>query len=51
MNEAVGMKNCLTMGGGGGGTDSSSFNNARVLEIYWLSSIGIYLWEERAQAL
>ena len=48
MNEAVGMKNCVMMGGGG---DSPSFQKARVLEIYWLCSIGIHLWGEMVKDL
>ena len=50
INEAVGMKNYFTMGGGRE-TVSSSFQQARVLEMHCLFSISSYLWEERTQDL
>ena len=50
MNEAVIFKNRFTMYGGGK-LVSSSFQKARVLEMYWLNYIGIFIWEERTQAL
>ena len=50
MNEAVIIKNRFTMYGGGK-LVSSFFQKARVLEMYWLNYIGIFIWEERTQAL
>ena len=50
MNEAVCMKNRFTSNGGGKRL-VCPFKKSRVLEMYWLYSIGSYIWEERTQAL
>ena len=50
MNEAVGMNNRF-YGGWGREKDIFSFQKEIVMKMYWLSSSGSYLWEERTQVL